>query len=344
MRVLIVRTSSMGDLIHTLPAITDLARHRPGVQIDWVAEDSFAEIPTWHPAVHRVIPTALRRWRNGWYQPAVWRAWTAYRRDLRREAYDAVIDLQGLIKSAALVAAQSRGPVHGLDRHSAREPVAAAFYRHRHAVARMQPAVGRYRSLVGQALGYRPEGPADFALDALKVAAAPIVLDDGSVWFDADRPVAPYVTVMPSASRDRKLWPEADWQAVLQHLRSAGLQPLLLAGSVAERERAERLCAAVPGARVVPRLSLRHTAAVLWGARLMVGLDSGLTHLSAALGRPTVGIYCATPVVRTPISGPGHCVSLGDRGAPPSRSLVLDTIDQALAVADPPDVGGTVPT
>lgn len=334
MRVLIVRTSSMGDLIHTLPAISDLAGHFPGVQIDWVAEDSFAEIPTWHPAVHRVIPTALRRWRRQWQSPATWREWGAYRRDLRRDPYNAIIDLQGLIKSAVLVAARARGPIYGLDRHSAREPMAALWYDHRYPVARMQPAVMRYRSLMGQAMGYEPRGPADFALGTLCRTPAELGLAEAQLWPGALSKSQPYVTIMPSASRDRKLWPEADWQAVLQHLQSLGLKAVLLAGNVAERERAERLAQTVPGSSVLPRLSLRETAAVLWGARLMVGLDSGLTHLSAALGRPTLGIYCATPVVRTPISGPGHAVSLGDRGAPPSLPEVLAAIDAAMALPE----------
>lgn len=330
MRLLIVRTSSMGDLIHTLPAVSDVAARFPQARVDWVAEDSFAEIPTWHPAVGRVIPVALRRWRHAWWQPATLRAFGAYRRDLRQSRYDAVVDLQGLIKSAALVAAAARGPVHGLDRHSAREPLAALWYRHRHAVARMQPAVLRYRSLMGLALGYTPDGEPDFALGHLLTPPASVVLDDGSQW-PGPGDDAPWAAIMPSASRDRKLWPEADWQAVLRHLLAAGVQPLLLAGNAAERERAERLCAAVAGARLLPRLSLRHTARILGRMRLMVGLDSGLTHLAAALGRPTVGIYCATPVVRTPIAGPGHCVSLGDRGQPPTLAAVLDAVDAALA-------------
>ncbi len=327
-RILIVRTTSMGDLVHTLPAVSDVAAHFPEAAIDWVAEAPFAEIPTWHPAVRQVIPVELRRWRHGWYTAEVRRAWRQYRASLRAEPYDAVVDLQGLIKSAALVAWQARGERHGLDRHSAREPLAALWYERRHAVARMQPAVHRYRTLMGLALGYEPEGEPDFGLQRLLPPQTPSARDDDSL-----APLLPaqnYVTIMPSASRDRKLWPEDDWQAILQQLLGAGRVPLLLAGNDAERERAERLAAATPGARVLPRLSLRDTARVLAAAEVMVGLDSGVTHLAAALGRPTIGIYCATPVVRTPICGPATCFSLGDRGDPPSRQEVADAVEALL--------------
>src|SRR5690606_15007848 len=140
-RVLIVRTSSMGDLVHTLPAVSDIARHYPGVAVDWVAEEGFAEIPTWHPAVDQVIPVALRRWRKAWWSAPVRRERAAYIRQLQSRRYDAVIDSQGLIKSAALVAMRAHGPRHGLDWQSAREPLASVFYQHRHAVQPMQAAV-----------------------------------------------------------------------------------------------------------------------------------------------------------------------------------------------------------
>jgi len=328
-RVLIVRTSSMGDLIHTLPAVSDIARHFPGVAVDWVAEEGFAEIPTWHPAVDRVIPVAMRRWRKAWWSAPVRRERAAYIHLLQSRRYDAIIDSQGLLKSAALVAVRAHGVRHGLDWHSAREPMASLFYAHRHRVEPMQPAVQRYRKLAGLALGYTPEGPDDFALDVLQGAPELVTLNDGSVWQPQD--AGSYAAVMPSASRDTKLWPDEDWQAVLRRLEDTGCTPLLFAGNDAERTRALRLAEGLNLARVLPRMALVQTARVVAGARLMVGLDSGITHLAAALGRPSLGIYCATPVRRTPLTGPGVCLSLGDRGSPPSRVAVLDALDTLLA-------------
>ncbi|TSH89158.1 lipopolysaccharide heptosyltransferase I [Verticiella sediminum] len=322
----------MGDLIHTLPAVSDMAAHLPGVRVDWVAEQSFAEIPTWHPAVERVVPVALRRWRKAWWTRPVRTEWKAYLRLLRERRYDAVIDSQGLIKSAALVAARAHGPRHGLDWHSAREPLASVFYQHKHRVEPMQAAVTRYRKLAGLALGYAPSGPPQFSLQALQEPPTPLRLDDGRLW-PGPEGVGEFAAIMPSASRDPKLWPVDDWRAVLRWLAGAGCPPVLFAGNAEERARAQALAEGIAGAWVMPRMPLADTARVVNAATVTVGLDSGITHLSAALGRPTVGIYCATPVVRTPMTGPGFCLSLGDRGRPPSRAEVLAGAEQALATA-----------
>ena len=319
----------MGDLIHTLPAVSDIARHVPGVAVDWVAEEGFAEIPTWHPAVDRVIPVAMRRWRKAWFSPEVRHERAAYIRLLQERTYDAVIDSQGLLKSAVLVALRARGPRHGLDWHSAREPAASLFYRHRHRVEPMQPAVHRYRTLAGLALGYAPEGAPDFALDVLRGAPEAVSLDDGTSW-PGPQGAGNYAAIMPSASRDTKLWPEEDWRAVLRRLDARGCTPLVFAGNAEERARAARIIDGIASARLLPRMALVQTARLVAGARIMVGLDSGITHLAAALGVPTVGIYCATPVVRTPLTGPGYCASLGDRGRPPSLDEVEHGVDEAL--------------
>jgi len=110
MRLLIVKTSSLGDVIHTLSAVSDAAAASPGLVCDWLVEEAYREVPAWHPAIRRVIPCALRRWRRA--PLAAWRSgeWSRFRADLRQDAYDLVLDSQGLIKSAFL-AIQARGPV-----------------------------------------------------------------------------------------------------------------------------------------------------------------------------------------------------------------------------------------
>ncbi|HEY9571715.1 MAG TPA: lipopolysaccharide heptosyltransferase I [Pusillimonas sp.] len=313
-RILIVRTSSLGDLVHMLPAISDIALHVPGACIDWIVEESFAEIPTWHPAVNEVIPVAHRRWRKHWWSAETRAERAALRRNLDARRYDVVLDMQALMKSVWLLR-QTHGVRHGLDRKSAREPLASFFYQVKHTVEFWQPAVTRQRELAASAFGYSYSGEPDFGLHGIT---------DGIE-------IQPYAVIMPSASRDDKLWPEADWQKVFARLHEHDLDLKLLSGSPAETERARQLVAGNPRAQVLPRMNLTEVARVLAGARMMVGLDSGLTHLSAGLGRPTIGIYKASTPVRTPLEGPAYTASLGERGNAPSAETVLSAVEQALA-------------
>ena len=323
-RILIVRTSSLGDLVHMLPAISDIALHVPAAQIDWIVEESFAEIPAWHPAVNEVITVAHRRWRKHWWSAETRAARAALRQNLDARQYDVVLDMQALMKSVWLLR-QTHGLRHGLDRKSAREPLASFFYDVKHKVEFWQPAVTRQRELAAAAFGYAYSGQPDFGLQGIT---------DGIS-------VQPYAVIMPSASRDDKLWPEADWQKVFARLHEHDLDLKLLSGSPAETERARQLVAGNPRAQVLPRMSLTEVAGVLAGARMMVGLDSGLTHLSAGLGRPTIGIYKASTPVRTPLEGPGYTASLGERGNAPSAETVLSAVEQALASNEPQHIGLT---
>jgi len=179
LRVLIIKTSSLGDVVHTLPALTDAARAIPGIRFDWVVEEGFAEIPAWHPAVSQVLPVAIRRWRK--HPLRTWRSgeWARFKQRLRETRYDLVIDAQGLLKSAWLTRYVS-APVAGLDRDSAREPLASRFYDRRYAVAKDQHALERVRQLFAKALGYTlPPGTGDYGLNRaamMDAAAQPYLL------------------------------------------------------------------------------------------------------------------------------------------------------------------------
>ena len=317
-KILIVRTSSLGDLIHMLPAISDIAAHVPDAQIDWLVEDAFAQIPAWHPAVNAVIPIAHRRWRRSWWSKDVRQERHALEHNLRSRHYDIVLDMQALLKTVWFTRMAS-GIKHGLDWRSAREPLATLFYDVRHRVAFWQPAVTRQRKLAAATFGYTFTGQADFGLQAFEQEAHVLRTHE-----------TPYAVIMPSASRDDKLWPVEDWHAVFDVLAEQGLQLNLLAGNPIEVARAEALIGHRPGAMVLPKMDLTEAARCLAGAQIMVGLDSGLTHLSAALGRPTIGIYKASTPVRTPLVGDAFTASLGDRGQAPSRESVLAAIGQAL--------------
>ncbi len=292
MRVLLIKTSSLGDVIHALPALTDARLARRGIRFDWVVEEGFARIPAWHPAVAEVIPVALRRWRSRPLRALLGREWREARQRLGRERYDAVIDAQGLLKSAVLTR-YARGPVHGLDRDSAREPLASLFYDHRHPVAWGRHAVARVRELFARALGYPP--PAEQSADGL--AADPYGLDRARVLGGTPSrrdDQAPYLLFLHGTSWPTKHWPEAYWRRLADMARAEGWQVRLPWGNDAERARAERLASGLANARVLPRLSLDGIAAEIAGARACVAVDTGLGHLAAALAVPTVSLYGPT--------------------------------------------------
>lgn len=314
MRVLIVKTSSMGDVVHALPAVSDLLRHNPGATVDWLVEAPFAAIPALHPGVSRVLPMAWRKWRRHLADGATWRAMAAVRDDLRAEPYDLVLDLQGLVKSA-LWGLQARGPLAGYDRHSLREPLAALFYKRSARVSRDLHAVERCRRLMALHVGYPlPAGAPDFGLRV-----------PPRVW----RAPEPYAVLIPNASRREKFWPEARWIAVGRKLLAKGWTPVVLWGNEAEQTIAERIAADCTGT-VPPFLKVGEMTAVLAGARCVVGLDTGFSHLAAALGRPTVGIYCDHEPGLAGIMGPGPVASIGGRGQVPKLAEVVTLLDQQI--------------
>lgn len=318
-RLLIVKTSSLGDVIHNLPVIADLHAHIPALVIDWVVEESFADIPALHPGVAEVIPVAVRRWRKNLFCRETWREIAAFRQRLAQHRYDWVLDTQGLLKSA-VIAAGAPGARHGQDRHSAREPLAALFYAHRHAVARGQHAVSRNRQLAAQAVGY-----------TLDNAAPDYGLPRATVRY----PGLPqrYAVGLHGTSRDSKLWPVTEWIALGQALAAQGLPLVLPWGSETERLRAERIAEAVPDAVVLPRLRLADLAAVLSGAESALGVDTGLIHLAVALDVPTVAIYTDTDPALTGVQGGCRARSrnLGGVGEIPSPAQVLEALAQVLA-------------
>ena len=283
MRVLIVKTSSMGDILHTLPALTDAMHAIPGIRFDWAVEENFAQIPSWHPAVEQVIPVAIRRCRKNWFGNVARQERCDFKKYLRRQSYDMVIDAQGLMKSAALVTRIARGEKHGLDCKSAREPFASWFYNHRHAIPRNQHAVERVRQLFAVSLGYKvPPGKGDYAI------AGHFSPPPGQLA------AAPYLVFLHATTRAEKHWPESHWREFIGLMASRDLKIKLPWGSAPEFQRAVRLSEHFPFVEVLPRLTLSDVAAVLAGAKAVVSVDTGLSHLTAALDRPNIVLYGPT--------------------------------------------------
>lgn len=297
--------TSLGDVVHMLPALTEAAAQVPGLRADWVVEEGFAAIPSWHPAVSRVLPVAIRRWRKRPFDPAVRAEFGVFRAQLRETRYDLVLDAQGLIKSAA-IALLAHGPRAGLDRASAREPLASLTYARRYAAPRALHAITRNRLLTAQALGYAAGAEADIRYGVQAPAGA------------ADLP-ARYLVALHGTARAEKEYPEAAWLDLLARL---DLPVLLPWGDAAEQARAERLASHLPNVRVLPRLDLAQLGGILAGACAVIGVDTGLMHLAAAFRRPGVGLYPATPPER-----------FGARAEPGAPALINLSDPAAIAPA-----------
>jgi lipopolysaccharide heptosyltransferase I len=295
-------------VVHQCPAVSDAAGSISGARIDWVVEEGFAGVARMHSRVERVIPVAVRRWRAAFWRPAVWREIAAFRASLAAERYDAVIDTQGLLKSA-LIAGCAAGTRHGMDRASAREPLASRFYDRTHPVPRGLHAVERNRRLTAAALDFSLPPSIDYGLRA---GPGP-----------EERMPASYSVLLTMTSRADKLWPESRW---IELGRALALPVVLPWGSLQERSRADRIARGI-GQAVVPRkMKLEELAQVLANARNVVGLDSGLTHLAAALGARTVAIFCGSDPALTGVYGAPRAANVGAPGRPPQVFEVLQAL------------------
>lgn len=314
MQILLVKTSSLGDVVHNFPVVTDLAARFPGAAIDWVVEEGFADLPSLHPAVRRVIPVAWRRWRRHLLRPGTWREIDSFLLQLKAKPYDLVLDTQGLLKSALIAALARRAPagrIVGYCREAAREALAARFYDESFTIPRNVHAVERNRWLAAAAGGYSAEAPLRYGIVAPSLGAS---------WL----PTGPYAVLLTATSRTDKLWPDDAWLTLGTALSDLGLTCLLPGGNPAERERAGELAKRIPGGIAVPPVGLREAAGLLAGAKLVVGVDTGLVHLATALGRPTLAVFCGSDPSLTGVLGKDNAVNIGASGAPPAAAEVVD--------------------
>ncbi|RUU11908.1 lipopolysaccharide heptosyltransferase I [Mesorhizobium sp. USDA-HM6] len=295
MKVLIVKTSSMGDVIHTFPAVEDALRNRPDTSFDWCVEEAFAGIVALHPAIKSIHKVAIRRWRKKPLDGGTWREMAGLRRALRRGRYDLVIDAQGLLKSA-VVAKQAGAPIAGFDRSSAREPSAALFYDRKYAVPRNLHAIERTRRLFGLAFGYQPD---------LTMLDSGIVPPAGGLpKIEGETIEGKTAFLLHGTSREDKKWPADDWIETARQLVSRQFTPVVTWSNEAERDVAEAIAGAVPKTVLIPRSPLNEIAAILGRSTLVIGADTGLTHLASAFGLPTVAIFLATEPGLTGPRGP----------------------------------------
>ena len=309
-KILFIKTSSLGDVIHNMPAVGEAQARVPGARIAWVVEEAYVPLVRLHPAVADVIPVAARRWRKAPFSAATWREIGERRRAIGAETYDAVIDTQGLLRTGILTRC-ARGRRHGYGRRSIREPVAAMFYDVKHAVARDLHAIERNRLLAGLALGYAPDGPPDYGLDRER-------LREGN---------RPYAVLLHGTARPEKEWAPEDWIALGKILEARNIDLVLPWGNDREHARAAHLAANITKGRVADAMPLDPMARLIAGAQFIVGVDTGLVHLAAALGVPLVAIFAGSrPELTGPI-GPGPIEVIGGKDAPGN----VDEVAAAIA-------------
>jgi heptosyltransferase-1 len=282
MKILVVKTSSLGDIIHTLPAVRDAARAVPSLTVDWVVEEAFKEIPKWHLNVHQVIPVAWRRWRKNWREFKS--EFGEFKRFLQQEHYDKIIDAQGLIKSG-IIALLAKGERIGLSWSSLTEPLARPFYHKAVHVDLSKLAVTRMRSIFAQSLGYSFETlPLHYGLQGLP---EPKGLQK------------PYVFFAHGTTWSSKQWPVQYWLELARKVQNVGHFVCLSWYNDSEKEFANYIASQCSAVIVLPKQKLTTIASIIACAKALVGVDTGLSHLAAAYQVPSITLYGPTNPERT---------------------------------------------
>lgn len=301
-KILLVRTSSMGDIIHTFPAAVDVKKSLPQAELHWLVEESFSDVCSLCSSIDALQITAFHRWRRSLFSERTWKEVRELKRRLRAERYDAVIDMQGIVRSA-WAASWTGVPVFGYSRDTVRESLSTLFYQKTFHMPESLGAVRRYRRMMSASLGYAidEEHP--------KFGIKPPALPNVSLPKD-------YAALFVNTSLNRpKHWQEDRWEGLVSALAAEGIDSVLFWGNSLEKERTERIASVTPAAHVLPRMSIPEVAAVVSNAKIGIGLDTGLMHLAAALAIPCVAIWVNTDPEKVALVGEADCTTLGNVGA-----------------------------
>ncbi|MFZ6646309.1 lipopolysaccharide heptosyltransferase I [Undibacterium sp. TJN25] len=325
MKILLVRVSSLGDVVHNMPVVDDLLRHFPGARIDWVVEEAYVSLVRLNHGVRRIIPFALRRWRKSLFSQATRQEIKNFLAALRSEQYDLILDTQGLLKTGAIMGmariakgGKKAGLANGTE-GSGYEAASRIFHTHSIVVNVRTHAVLRGRLVAAQAAGYTVDTPASFGMHAPDTGGTP-------AWM----PTRDYAVFYHGTARDSKKWAQDNWVETAATVSGYDLPILLPWGNPAEKKEAEQLAARIPGSTVLPQLSMLEAVALSQRAALVIGVDTGLTHIAAAYERPTVEIYCDSPRWKTEGNWSPNIINLGDAGKPPSAAEVQSAIVRLL--------------
>jgi heptosyltransferase-1 len=323
-KILLVRVSSLGDVLHNMPIVDDLRRQFPQARIDWVVEEAYVQLVRLNPGVDQVFPFALRRWRKSLGQAATRQEIKNFFRQLRQEQYDLVLDTQGLLKTGIIMGlaktvkgGKKVGLANGTE-GSGYEGISRIFHDISVPVDKRTHAVLRGRLVAAAAGGYTVNTPASFGLQAPDIPA------DQRAWL----PSTPYAVFFHGTAGAAKKWPRENWQAIATELKNYELPILLPWGSAAEKTEAEAMAAVMPNASILPALSMQAATLLAQKARLAIGVDTGLTHIAAAYETPTIEIYCASPRWKTEGNWSDKIINLGDNGEP----ATVDEVRGAISV------------
>lgn len=282
MRVLFVKLTSMGDLIHALPALTDAKNAYPDIVFDWVIEKNFSDVAQWHSAVKKIIPTSHREWRKHPWQALTSGELKNFWQTLRHETYDFVIDGQSSTKSV-IVSLLSKGFRCGLDKNSAREWTSAYAYQKQVFAPKTMHAIPKLRQLFAESLNYPcPTTPPDYGINHYNFSP---------VKFDLPKP---YLYFVHNASWQTKLWPELYWHTLINYAEQQQLNVVLPWGNETEKLRAQHLAEGHSNAYVLPFCTLSEHAYILKNSMGAICCDTGLSHLASALDVKTITMYGPT--------------------------------------------------
>lgn len=332
LKILLVRVSSMGDVLHNMPVVDDLLRFAPDAKIDWVVEEAYAHLVQLHPGVRKIIPFALRRWRKTLLSKSTRHEMAQFYSDLRAEQYDIVLDTQGLLKTGIIMGMARLSPdgkkvglANGTE-GSGYEAASRIFHTDSLPVDIHTHAVLRGRLVAAHACGYKIDTPASFGIRAPE-------------WSPAWLPASAFATFFHGTAGASKKWPRANWIQIARALAEKNMPILLPWGSTEEKMEAEQMAEQMPNGKVLPKLSMQDAIILAQRATLAIGVDTGLTHIAAAYETPTIEIYCDSPRWKTEGNWSSKIINLGDKGQPASVEEVLDAVNVLTACATHNDKG-----
>ena len=330
-KILLVKLSSLGDVLHNLPIVWDIRARFPEAQIDWVVEEAYVNLLSplltreGFRGIDRIIPFGLRRWKNTLFSTQTWKEFVAFKKNLQQVSYDYILETQGLLKSALVCSLANKtqnAVISGLanaTEFSGYEPLARVFYSQQVHVPFRCHAVDRSRQIASSAFDWPLIGRADETIFYPTDAVLPTVSEQINAF------EIPYVLFFHSTAREAKRWPNENWIFLGSALAKEGYQVVLPWGSSAEKTISQKLASHIPNAKVPNAFSIEGAFSVIVNSALVVGVDTGLTHLSAVLNKPTIEIYCDSPRWKTEGYWSEKIRNLGDIQKPPSAKEALET-------------------